>query len=173
MVTERGTLSVDATSALKLQQEFLTPFIEGTVSTLSTMASMNPTLKGIEMPGAEKFSGDVSAVMGLTGESVEGFVGISFTEELGSKIVSAVLGMDPSDLEPGDINDGVGELINMIAGSAKNALLSTPFSFRVALPNVISGKGHEVGYPKNATCWRAVLLLEGDTFDLHVAYVQK
>lgn len=164
---------MDATSALKLQQEFLTPFIEGTVSTLTTMANMDPRLKGIEMPGGDKFTGDVSAIMGLTGESTEGFVGVSFTEDLGSKIVSAVLGMQPGDLEPGDINDGVGELINMIAGSAKNALLGTPFCFAMALPNVICGKGHEIGYPKNATCWRAVLELEGQAFDLHVAYLRK
>ena len=164
---------MDATSALKLQQEFLTPFIEGTVSTLTTMANMDPRLKGIEMPGVDKFTGDVSAIMGLTGESTEGFVGVSFTEDLGSKIVSAVLGMQPGDLEPGDINDGVGELINMIAGSAKNALLGTPFCFAMALPNVICGKGHEIGYPKNATCWRAVLELDGQAFDLHVAYLRK
>ncbi len=164
---------MDASAAQKLKQEFLQPFIQGAITTLSTMAGLTPALQCIEHPGGDKFSGDVSAVMGLTGEHTEAFVGVSFSEELATVIVCAVLGMGPNDLEDGDIQDGVGELINMIAGSAKNALLGTTLGFMVALPSVITGKGHEVGYPKNAICWKATLVAGTDEFDLHVAYINK
>lgn len=157
----------------KVQQEFLKPFVEGAVTTLTTMASMSPSPIRIEVAGDAKFLGDVSAVTGLSGERIEGFVGISFRDDLAKIVVSRVLGLDPSELEDGDITDGVGELINMITGSAKNALLGTPYQFQTGLPNVITGRDHAVGYPKAATCWNATLEVEEGQFHLLIAYAQK
>ena len=157
----------------KLKKEFLKPFVEGVITTLSTMAGLSPQIKEVKIVQTDKFSGDVSAVMGVGGDNGEGFVGVSFAADLATMVVSKILNMDAADLEDGDINDGVGELINMIAGSAKNALLGTPYKFQAGLPNVITGKGHEVGYPKNAECWTATMEIEGQEFYLHVAYAPR
>ena len=163
-------MALDSAVAEKLKKEYLKPFVEGAITTLSTMAGLTPSIKSIEIVEGDKFSGDVSAVMGVAGEQGEGFVGVSFIAPLASTIVSKILGLDASELEDADINDGVGELINMIAGSAKNALLGTPYVFKAGLPSVITGKGHEVGFPRNAECWTAKLGIEEQDFSLHVAY---
>lgn len=157
----------------KLKKEYLRPFVEGVITTLSTMAGLSPMIKEVKVVTADKFSGDVSAVMGVVGDHGDGFVGVSFNSELASKVVSSILGIEPTELEDADINDGVGELINMIAGSAKNALLGSPYKFQAGLPNVITGHGHAVGYPKNAECWTATMEIEGAAFSLHVAYAPK
>lgn len=163
-------MAVDSALAEKLKKDFLKPFVEGTITTLHTMASLTPTIKSIRIVQSDKFSGDLSAVMGVTAEQGEGFVGISFVMPLAATVVARILNMEASQLEDPDIQDGVGELINMIAGSAKNALLGTPYKFKAALPNVITGKGHEVGFPRNAECWTATFEAEGQEFHLHVAY---
>lgn len=163
-------MAVETELAEKLKRDYLKPFVEGTIVTLHTMASVTPTIKGIRIVQSDNFSGDVSAVMGVTAEQGEGFVGISFVMPLAATVVARILGLEANQLEDSDIKDGVGELINMIAGSAKNALLGTPYKFKAALPNVITGKGHEVGFPRNAACWTATFEAEGQDFDLHVAY---
>ncbi len=161
---------VESVLADRLKREYLKPFVEGTIVTLHTMAAITPAIKGIRVVQTDKFSGDVSAVMGVTAEQGEGFVGISFVMPLAATVVAKILGLEANQLEPSDIHDGVGELINMIAGTAKNALLGTPYKFKAALPSVITGKGHEVGFPRNAECWTATFEAEGQEFDLHVAY---
>ncbi len=166
-------MAIDQAMAEKLKKDYLRPFVEGTITTLKTMAGMTPAIKVIHIVQSDKFSGDVSAVMGVTSEEGEGFVGISFVVPLASTVVGKILGINPNDLEPGDINDGVGELINMIAGTAKNALLGTSYQFKAALPNVITGSGHEVGYPRNAECWTATFELENQDFNLHVAFAPR
>lgn len=163
-------MAIDGTAAEKLKKEYLKPFIEGTITTLHTMAGLTPVIKGIRIVQADRFSGDVSAVMGVTADHGEGFVGISFIMPLAKTVVARILGLDANQLDDSDIHDGVGELINMIAGSAKNALLGTPYKFKAALPNVITGQGHEVGFPRNAECWTATFEAEGQDFHLHVAY---
>ncbi len=166
-------MGVDGATAERLKKEYLKPFVAGVTTTLSMMAGLEPTIKEISIVTSDTFSGDVSAVMGVTGKAGEGFVGISFFTPLASVVVSKVLGMEDIELEPSDINDGVGELINMIAGSAKSSLLGTEYEFQIALPSVITGSGHEVGYPKNAECWRADFEVEGGAFYLHVAYAPR
>ncbi len=163
-------MTVDGATAEKLKKDFLKPFVEGTITTLHTMAGLTPAIKGIRIVQTDHFSGDVSAVMGVTGDQGDGFVGISFVMPLAKTVVARILGLDANQLEDSDIYDGVGELINMIAGSAKNALLGTPYKFKAALPNVITGPGHEVGFPRNAECWTATFEAEGQDFNLHVAY---
>jgi len=160
----------DTATVEKLKREWLKPFVEGVMTTLTTMASLESSVKGIVQVQEDTFSGDVSAVMGITGKEGEGFVGISFGTDLANVVVSKILGLEASELEPSDINDGVGELINMIAGSAKNTLLGTPYEFQIALPNVITGSGHQVGFPKDANCWTTTFECAGQEFYVHVAY---
>ncbi|MFC1571989.1 chemotaxis protein CheX [Candidatus Eisenbacteria bacterium] len=160
-------------SHMQMQQDLVRPFVEGVRSTMSTMAGLEPVERCVEIAETGRFHGDITALMGLTGKSGEGFVGITLESSLAQLVVSKILGLDPGELEPIDITDGVGELINMIAGTAKSILNGTQYQFNCALPNVITGPGHEVGYPKDAGHWRITLELEGKPLHLHVVYARK
>jgi chemotaxis protein CheX len=44
----------------------------------------------------------------------------------------------------GDIKDAVGEITNMVSGSARKRLEAEGFSISAAIPTVVSGKGHSI-----------------------------
>ncbi len=152
-----------------VKQEIVEPFVKGTMVTLKTMAGLEVQLESIKVSGKDKLTGDVSGVMGLSGKRGEGFVAITFHESLAKQIVSHLLGLDVSELQEADIWDGVGEIINMIAGDAKRAFLGTPYQFDIALPNIITGSGHEIGYRTETTCYVAAFTLDDNRFHLLVA----
>ena len=56
--------------------------------------------------------------------------------------------------------DGVGEIINMIAGQAKAMLVKTKYHFTISIPSVISGHGHEISHKKGTP--NIVVLFEAD-----------
>jgi CheY-specific phosphatase CheX len=137
------------------------------------MAQTATELREVSPVRPESFCGDVTAVMGLAGERGDGFVGLTLDRELAANLVARLLSMDPEALSDDDVCDGIGELINMTAGAARSTLLNTPYSFKVALPNVITGTGHKVSYPRNAQCWTATLETEAQRFQLLLAYAAR
>jgi hypothetical protein len=71
---------------------------------------------------------------------VTGAVVVSFQREAAVRIVSAFAGIEISADSP-DFADAVGELANMIAGSAKKDLDSVA---SITVPSVIIGHGHTI-----------------------------
>ncbi|MDL1969292.1 MAG: chemotaxis protein CheX, partial [Deltaproteobacteria bacterium] len=60
-------------------------------------------------------------------------------------IVSNMLGEEIKEIN-GDIKDAVGEITNMVSGSARQKLESLGMSISAAIPTVIAGKGHSVSH---------------------------
>mgnify|MGYP000438136108 CR=1 FL=1 len=65
--------------------------------------------------------------------------------------------------------DGVGEIINMISGSAKRYLTDTQFYFQLSLPTVIVGWQHEIGHPEGSTVAVLVFDYEDKSFAVQVS----
>jgi chemotaxis protein CheX len=139
------------------EMEYLTPFISSTKDVFSTMASMDVDFKQVYFQSAHRLLGDISGVIGLSGEA-EGSVVVTFYWELAQQVISRIMGVTPNEIGPELLNDGVGEIINMISGSAKRYLADTPFYFQLSLPTVVLGWQHEIGHPENSTV--AVLLFD-------------
>jgi chemotaxis protein CheX len=131
---ETGGRSMDVT--------FVNPFIEATLNVLETMASTKAVAGDPYFKQDQVARGDVSAVIGLTGE-VGGTLSVSFTETCILPIVSAMLGEEMKEMN-GSINDAVGETTNMIAGLARRKLDDLGRSLRAAIPTVIAGKNHTI-----------------------------
>lgn len=70
-----------------------------------------------EVKGEVSESMDISAIVDFTG-GLKGSVSLSFNMNTASKVVSAFVGEEITN--PLEIEDGVGELANMIAGNAKS-----------------------------------------------------
>ena len=87
---------------------------------------------------------EVSGIIGLAGETV-GAVVLSFSRETAIKIVSTFEGRTYTALGS-EVIDGVGELINIIAGNAKEGL--GDFRIEISLPGVITGKTYEIHWPE-------------------------
>jgi len=86
--------------------------------------------------------GDISALIGLAG-SGSGTVIISFPRAFADKIVSNMLGCEQNTLNKDDIRDGIGEIVNMVAGAAKSSFSETKYKFNISLPTVVEGKPGE------------------------------
>jgi chemotaxis protein CheX len=87
---------------------------------------------------------EVSAIIGLAGET-KGAVVLSFSRETAIQIVSKMEGHEYNVLG-NEVLDGVGELINIIAGNAKQDLLD--FRIEISLPGVVTGKSYKIRWPE-------------------------
>ena len=118
--------------------DFQKAFIEGLHETLRMMAEMNPILEEISIQEEFQCRGDVTGMIGMVSDRATGTVTISFEKSTLLKIVSKVIGMELTDLDDTAL-EGVGELSNMIYGTAKSKLNEKGWKFEMALPTVITG----------------------------------
>ena len=137
-------------SSLKI--ELIAPFIDATKETFATMVSMKVRRKEVFIKQGYDMYGDVSGIIGLSGTTT-GTCALSMPVSMASRTIRAML-MTPDDemLAETEIRDGVGELINMIAGGAKTKLSSTMYKFNMTLPTIISGGKHEVFHRGGTYC---------------------
>lgn len=122
--------------------EFINPFLSATLGVLKTMAFTEVT-PGKPFLKKDKISrGDVSGVVGITGPP-NGSMSLTFSKACIVEIVSNMLGEAFQEVND-DIKDAVGELSNMISGTARNELGNKGYSFKTSIPTVVSGPGHEI-----------------------------
>ena len=132
-----------------MKVEYINPFIESTLETLMTMANIEAKKGNISVQQDDKAIFDISAVIGLAGESVSGMIALSFPRKVALKIASSFIGQEIKVIDD-DVCDALGELANIVAGSAKKRLVDNGNKFNIALPTVISGKGLSLYSPDNA-----------------------
>lgn len=141
----------------------LTPFILSIQEILSMMAVINVELVETYLNTSPFHYGDVSGIMALAGEK-KGIIMISFFEELSEKIISSIMGVPIEEISEEEQHDGVGELINMIAGGAKARLGDSELHFLLSAPTVITGNQHRVIQQKDIPCVVMVFSIEDDYF---------
>ena len=124
--------------------EIAKPFIEATGSVLSMMASIDPVAGKPYLKKTDRAHGDVSAVMGLTGDKT-GSISISFPKAVAVKIVKNMLGDDVQDVMA-DAKDAVGEITNMICGQARAGLTKHGISMSASTPSIIFGDNHVISH---------------------------
>lgn len=127
-----------------LDVNFVNPFLQATVNVLETQASTKATAGKVyrrEMNG--RYLGDISGVIGLISDAFSGSVVISFPANTFLTIMSRMIG-EPCPVINKEIEDGAGEIVNIIFGMAKVGLNEHGFGIKTALPSVISGAEHSV-----------------------------
>ncbi|MDH4378587.1 MAG: chemotaxis protein CheX [Vampirovibrionales bacterium] len=161
-----------ATQAQALDAKMVNAISSSVMEVLSSMANTNVTLKSVNARTDYTPIGDISAIIGIMGESGEGMVGLCFNSPLAKMMVARLLGIEPADLSDDDCCDGIGELVNMISGRSKTALSeNTGQPFRMSLPTIIKGKGHEIASrPKNTPYLLMFFDAEGQEFVLQVSF---
>lgn len=124
--------------------EIAKPFIKATVDVLSTMAMMDPKPGKPFVKKGETATGDVSAIIGFTGEK-NGSISVSFSKKCAVTMVKNMLGDDVGDIMQ-DAKDAVGEVTNMISGQARSGLAAMGMTFMGSTPTVIMGDNHSVSH---------------------------
>ncbi len=130
-----------------MRVEFINPFVTAAVSVFKTMLMCELTRGEILLKQHCQPDHEISGVIGLSGGAV-GTVVLSLSRNVAICATEAMLGEKPESLNA-DVVDAIGEVTNMIGGSAKAEL--EQFAMNLSLPNVISGKNHTVSFPSGAT----------------------
>lgn len=120
---------------MKSIQEVLTMMTKTTVTIGKPLRKTDPST-----------SYDVSGIIGFSGDFVGSMI-LSFQMSAATGIVKAFTGEDLDAASP-DFADAIGELANMIGGSAKKAFGGT----NISIPSVIIGAGHTVGRQRDVPC---------------------
>ncbi len=127
-----------------MKAEYINPFLK---------ASMNlfKDYLGLQAVGGKPYLrpdpqdlDEVSGIIGLAGDT-KGAVVLSFSRDTAIKVISKMEGK-PYHVLGNDVLDGVGELVNIIAGNAKQDLLQ--FRIEISLPGVITGKAYKIRWPE-------------------------
>lgn len=148
------------TAPKTLDVDFINPFLTATTKVLETQASTKAQAGKIyKRETNDGYLGDISGVIGLISDNFTGSVVISFPGATFLKIMSRMLGEEFTVINK-DIEDGAGEITNIIFGQAKVTLNEKGFGINTALPSVVSGKEHTI--KPMATGQRMVIPFETD-----------
>jgi chemotaxis protein CheX len=123
--------------------EFINPFLTSAINVFRTMAACELKRGKPYLADGTQPAHEISGVIGLSGKAI-GTVVLSLGEPVALKVTEAMLGETPPEMN-GDVVDAIGELTNMIAGSAKAQMEHLDMS--VSLPSVIMGRNHRVAFP--------------------------
>ncbi len=153
---------------MNMKAEFINPFLESTISVVSTMASVQPVAGTPFIKKESAVVGDVSAIVGITGEA-EGSICLSFTRDCILYIVSKMFGEKKIEIDE-EVKDAVGELTNMISGASRRALEGLGHQFQGAIPSVISGHNHEVRHVTKGPILSIPFTTEAGGFTVEVCF---
>lgn len=154
--------------------ELIMPFVDSTKDTFVTMLATEVKRRQVYIKNGYDMYGDISGVIGMSGPTT-GTCALSLPTALAQRLIRDMLMIPQGEaMADSDVNDGVGELLNMIAGGAKTRLSQTPYKFNITLPTIISGGPHEVFHRVGAYC--VVILFQtkqDESFTLEVCVSQK
>jgi chemotaxis protein CheX len=129
--------------------EFINPFLQSIMKVLSTMAMMEATPGKPAVKGTQVARGDVTGLIGMASEKAKGTLAISFTEPVILEITKRMLGDELTGIDD-TVTDMVGEITNIVTGGAKKVLSEKGYKFDMAIPSVVSGKGHVISHKSKA-----------------------
>ena len=131
--------------------KIINPVLSSVIETFETMLNSSVERGAVELRQPGESLHDISALVGISGK-VKGSVCISFPVETAVRIVDRFLGgsndTEALDLVPEitpDVIDALGEVVNMVGGSAKSKL---NMGLNIGLPNVVHGHNHGIDFPR-------------------------
>ena len=124
--------------------EFIGPFVDAAIKTLNVQC-------GVEAKAAKPFIKEkdanfkyaIAGSIGLTSRYFKGSISICFSKEAFLAIMGNMLGEEYSEIDA-ELEDGAGELLNIIFGQAKITLNEKGYQIEKAIPTIIRGENIEV-----------------------------
>ncbi len=144
--------------------EHIEPFIEATQKAFQEVMSLTVKPDTPRLYDTEKDILEVTALIGLAGEA-RGAVLLSFSQESCLRIAALFIGHESTTMDD-DVSDAIGELVNIIAGNAKEGLIQ--FRIYISLPKVITSP-KDMKLPKSTPAITVPFTCEQGPFQLTVA----
>ncbi|MBI5485449.1 MAG: chemotaxis protein CheX [Deltaproteobacteria bacterium] len=137
-------LKPETLSALNTTEERLTRVLTKDVQEIfSSMVGVEDIMYlPPQMDLTSHFKNCLTAMVGLAG-SYSGLVSIHVPWPLAISFTSLMLGMEVTEIDD-DVNDAMGEIANMIAGSFKQHLSKGGSDIQLSTPSVVNGSDYTV-----------------------------
>lgn len=129
---------------MKMDMRFIEPFVASLQNVFTCMLGTPAQLGKPFLKGAMTQQVDVVAIISLSGDVIGSTV-LGFPKQTALAIASQFAGEEMGMDHP-DLPDALGELMNMVTGSAKSNLKGITAS--ISLPRVVAGSNVKVGGPK-------------------------
>lgn len=129
-----------------IKAEFINPFLESTLNCLKMYADITAVKKNPSLKETLPEIYDISGIISLVGQ-LEGSAVVSFPKKLALYIVSSMWEEDITELNA-DVEDGIGEVANIIVGEARSKLKDAGYDVTISVPSVVVGKGHKISRSK-------------------------
>ncbi len=144
-------------------KRLLNAFADGVTKTLQMMANTTVTYGKPTIETNYVLKGNIAGLVGMTAPPLRGQLSLSFPKNSILLIVENMLGEKNTEITQ-EVSDAVGELTNMIYGTAKTTLNQLGYNFEMALPTVINGDFHMKTPSAGATLVLPVKLSPTDEF---------
>jgi len=119
-------------------KHLLQAFIDGVLTTLTTIAQTEAKVGKPFIEHEFVAKGEIAGMVGMVAPPLKGTLLICYKKEAIFHIMENMLGEKHTELSD-EVSDAVGELTNMIYGTAKTALNNMGYNFEMAIPSVIRG----------------------------------
>ncbi len=143
-------------------------FADIAVEIVSTVAGITLGIVATE-PDPDFY--ELTAAMQLGGKN-SGTLFISAKAPDLRSFCASMIGVPISEVTSEEMNDALGELVNMVAGNAKLRLGNTAYSFNLTTPFLLKGAGVSLSTKKRIPIIARTLEGEGLSFKLKVIFSQ-
>ena len=164
------TLSNGMLRSLNTNEELLAQKLMRDVKDIfGTMVGLEDLLHlPIQIDPVTNFKDCISAMVGMAG-TFNGLVSLHMPSDLAVRATCGMLGMDVTEAGD-DVNDALGEIANMIAGSFKQHLSKGGLDIHLSTPSVVYGKEYVITLSKNPDQIAVRFATDDDWFMVAVAF---
>lgn len=127
-----------------MKAEYINPFLHSAKNVLETMCQTPVTPQKPLLKPDQATYGVITGIIAMSSEKVKGSLIVSFEEKCILKIIANMLMEEPKEEIDAEVVDAVGELTNMICGSAKAQLAKLEQVFEMSTPTILVGKGVDI-----------------------------
>ena len=146
----------------------LAPFIKSVHDVFKSMLGMTVTTTTPFRKTEQSHANNVSGVIGFSGE-LSGAVVLGFPGNVAPKIIEKFVGAPLDETSP-DFADAIGEITNIIAGSAKSGL---GLNASISIPSVVIGTGYSVVGLSAVPCYVVPCSCPAGDFSMEISVQHK
>lgn len=133
MLKQQNDLKIDQQSAI------IQPFVKAAAETIQMMSSVNVNILNRDSSQTDMpWEGVLSGVVGFAGDKLNGCLVLRFDKPSILSIVSGMFMEEITEVNT-EVVDAVGELTNIVLGSAKGGLHEIGYELGMAQPIVVQG----------------------------------
>lgn len=164
------TLSAGLLQSLSsTEDQLLQQLIHDVKEIFTTMVGLEDLLNlPVPIDPVTNFSDCISSLVGFAGK-YNGLVSLHLPTNVALHATSCMLGMDVTEINE-DVNDAMGEIANMIAGSFKQHLSTSGVDVHLSTPSIVHGKDYFITLGNNPEQITVRFATDDDWFMVAVAF---